>query len=116
MLPMDAAAHTIGNGSDDVKAVELLDKGRSLLWSELRRLRKPLFQTALVDDAVIAAFEQVRRELRAMSTQEARYEHVLAEGRASGPSTWPSYGRLLPKKRNLPKEYEDLRKQITRIL
>ena len=74
-LPMDAAAYAIEGGFTE-RAVELLDEGRSLLWSEMRRFREPLLLPESVGNEVAAKFEAICSELQALSTAEARYESI----------------------------------------
>ena len=91
----------------EVRAVELLDEGRSLLWSEMRRFREPLFLSEVTGDELATRFDSIRSELQDMSTAEARYESscaVEAPSNAGGRSTTGiSYDLLLSRKRKLLK-------------
>ncbi|KAL0957793.1 hypothetical protein HGRIS_001570 [Hohenbuehelia grisea] len=107
-LPMDAAAHAIETGHMD-RAVEFLDAGRSLLWSEMRRFREPLLRSELLDDDLAARFKSTRSELQRLSTAEARQDHVMSGDINSTLSSAISYDSgLLARKRQLHEEFEGL--------
>ena len=70
---MDAASEAIRLG--DVKwAVELLDQGRSLLWSEMGRFRVPSAELARAHPELASRFEQVCSDLRSISQSEIHYD------------------------------------------
>ncbi|KAJ3709794.1 CHAT domain-containing protein [Lentinula raphanica] len=109
-LPMAAAAHAISK-ADPEKAIELLDAGRSLLWSEMRRFREPLTQLELVDQDLAARFESLRSELQMLSSAESTYDttsiRVLSgQAEAGSDFTTISYDHLLFRKRKVLQEYE----------
>lgn len=112
-FPMDAASHAIANG-DVERAVELLDAGRSLLWSEMRRFREPLLRPELVGDDLATKFESVRSELQNISSAEARFDTVWGGGQRTDRAERDasiadiSYDILLPRKRKLLDDYEEL--------
>lgn len=88
----------------------MLDAGRSLLWSEMRRFREPLLP-AFVDAALAARFERTCSELRSISTAEVRYETISKTGKLAkteSSSTAISYDHLLSQKRTLLDTYEEL--------
>ena len=72
-LPMDAASEAIRLG-DIKRAVELLDQGRSLLWSEMGRFRVPTVELAGSYPDLASRFEKVCFDLRSVSEAEIRYE------------------------------------------
>ena len=94
----------------------MLDEGRSLLWTEMRRFREPPVLPGMAGDELAMRFESVRFDLQAMSTAEARYESLYTVGdpvNAKGPSNAGiPYDVLLSRKQELLEEYEKLRGRI----
>ncbi|KAL0959563.1 hypothetical protein HGRIS_011273 [Hohenbuehelia grisea] len=111
-LPMDAAAHSMQVGNV-ARAVELLDAGRSLLWSEMRRFREPLLRADQLDNELATAFESTRSQLRELSMAEAKHGDVSSSLSSVGmPSTLASNisynSGLLSRKRKLHEEFSRL--------
>ncbi|KAL5532302.1 hypothetical protein ACEPAF_5871 [Sanghuangporus sanghuang] len=75
---LDAASHAIGK-DEFALAIEFLEQGRALLWSQMRGFRTPLEQLSEVDGSLAERFEACNRHLEALIT--------LSESRASGSST-----------------------------
>ncbi|KAI0252428.1 CHAT domain-containing protein [Lactifluus subvellereus] len=66
-LPMDAASCAIGAGAYQ-EAVEMLEQGRSLLWSSMRSLRTPLEHLRAVDQGMADHFAEISNALEAVIT------------------------------------------------
>lgn len=121
-LPMDAAAHAIEKGKVE-EAVEILDAGRSLLWSEMRRFRDPLDQQSrermgekLANDFVHSCYE-----LQKIATAEASFDRYPVTHHGPGPGeglaqmaggTAIPYDVLLPRKRKLLQDHQVLLEKI----
>lgn len=110
-FPMDAAAHAIEKGNFE-RAVELLDAGRSLLWSEMRRFRfrEPMMHLDKLDEGLSKRFTLICSELREISTAEATYDALAKDGDVPDTDSFASisYDRLLPRKRKLLGDYEQV--------
>jgi hypothetical protein len=64
-LPLDIASYEIGRGQLK-RAIQALERGRGLLWSEMRGLRTSIDQLA-VDSDLAKEFTTLNRELEAVS-------------------------------------------------
>jgi hypothetical protein len=69
---MEAAAVAIADGQFE-SAVELLEQGRAILWTRMRRYRPSLDRLHDTDDALAIRFEKVSKQLEvlAVSPSEA---------------------------------------------
>jgi hypothetical protein len=69
---MEAAAVAIADGQFE-SAVELLEQGRAILWTRMRRYRPSLDRLHDTDDALAMRFEKVSKQLEvlAVSPSEA---------------------------------------------
>ncbi|GJE92059.1 CHAT domain-containing protein [Phanerochaete sordida] len=104
-LPSNAAAYAIDQGNLAL-AVELLEQGRALLWSQIRRLRTPLDQLEESADLI---------QLRTAFVEQS---HALESiGSSSNPFLQPdlysdSYGAILEAKRRLAAELDETIEKI----
>ncbi|KAL5478605.1 hypothetical protein ACEPAI_2790 [Sanghuangporus weigelae] len=101
-LPLDAVSHSIERG-ELTQAIEFLEQGRSLLWSQMRGFRTPLEQLSGVDGALAESFENCNRRLEALITSSGafRTQHLIDE--------------TLKQIRQLSEEQESLANDIRRI-
>ncbi|KAH9164590.1 CHAT domain-containing protein [Lactarius sanguifluus] len=65
-MPLDFASFQIDLGLFK-EAVETLEQGRALLWSEMRGLRNPVAQLLEEDSPLAKRFSEINRELEAMT-------------------------------------------------
>ncbi|KAH9171559.1 CHAT domain-containing protein [Lactarius sanguifluus] len=110
-VPLDYASHLIELGLFEV-AVETLEQGRALLWSEMRGLRTPT-QLIEEDSPLAKRFSEINQELEAMTvsvTPNAMPE-TEDDGTQSRDGTDP-FGRLVVKQRRLVEERDALVSQI----
>ena len=110
-LPLDYASFHIVYGRFG-EAIETLEQGRAILWSEMRGFRAPV--TRLIDESPLAKrFAEINRELEALTvsiTPSGRPE--MEDGDAQvGDGTDP-FGRLVIKRRKLVEEREAIVSQI----
>ncbi|GJE97949.1 CHAT domain-containing protein [Phanerochaete sordida] len=108
-IPLDAAAFAINQG-DLRLAVEMLEQGRALLWSQVRRLRTPLDE--LAEDAELAhlrtGFLEKSRALEAIGTSANPFSSApTSEAGVSDP-----YGTMLETKRRLSAELDHVVEKI----
>ena len=111
-MPLDYASYWI-NLCQFEQAVETLEQGRALLWSEMRGLRIPVTQLITEDSLLAQRFAQLNQELEALIiavTPSGRPE--MEDGDAQvGDGTDP-FGRLVITSRKLVEERDALLSQI----
>ncbi|KAH9059790.1 CHAT domain-containing protein [Lactarius vividus] len=109
-MPLEFASFQIDLGLYK-EAVETLEQGRALLWSEMRGLRNPVTQLLEEDSPLAKRFAEINRELEAMTisiTPSGKPEIDVARSR-----DWTDpFGRLVVKQRKLVKERGALISQI----
>ncbi|KAH9047468.1 CHAT domain-containing protein [Lactarius deliciosus] len=111
-MPLDFASFQIDLGLFK-EAVETLEQGRVLLWSEMRGLRNPVAQFLEEDSPLAKRFAEINRELEAMTisiTPSGKPE--IEDGVARGRDWTDPFGRLVVKQRKLVKERGALISQI----
>jgi CHAT domain-containing protein/tetratricopeptide (TPR) repeat protein len=106
-LPLDCASHQIDRGQVE-QAVETLERGRGLLFSEMRGLRTPLDQLRAVDTPLAENFANINRELETLTTTTVSPGVSLNDGGAEGHDEMDPFGRLVTKQRKLTEERERL--------
>jgi hypothetical protein len=106
-MPLDYASYQINLGQFE-EAVETLEQGRALIWSEMRGLRTPV---AIGDSPLAKRFSEINQELEVMTmsvTPSGRPE--IEDGVAQDGSD--PFGRLVIKQKKLLEERDTL---ISRI-
>ena len=105
-IPLDFASFHIKFGRFE-EAVETLEQGRALLWSEMRGLRAPATQLIDFDSPLAKRFAEINRELEALTVSVTpRGRPEMEDGDAQvGDGTDP-FGRLVIKRRKLVEEHE----------
>ncbi|KAH9019070.1 CHAT domain-containing protein [Lactarius pseudohatsudake] len=111
-MPLDYASFQITLGRFE-EAVEILEQGRALLWSEMRGLRTSMVQ--LIEEAPPLAkrFAEINQELEALTisdTPSGRPE--MEDGVAQGGDWTDPFGRLFVKREKLMEERDALISQI----
>ncbi|KAH9171556.1 CHAT domain-containing protein [Lactarius sanguifluus] len=110
-VPLDYASCQIDLGQIE-DAVETLEQGRALLWSEMRELRTPMAQFVEEGSPLAKRFAEINQELEALTTSltpSARLEEM--EDDQSRDWTDP-FGRLVVKQQKLVEERDALVSQI----
>ncbi|KAH9041481.1 CHAT domain-containing protein [Lactarius deliciosus] len=95
------------------EAVETLEQGRALLWSEMRGLRSPMAQLVEEDSPLAKRFAEINQELEELTisvTPSGRPE--VDDGGAQGIDLTDPLGRLVVKRQILVKERDALVSQI----
>ncbi|KAI9444039.1 CHAT domain-containing protein [Lactarius indigo] len=111
-MPFDYVSYQIDLGQFE-EAIETLELGRGLLWSEMRGLRTPIAQCFEEDSPLAKRFAEINRELEAMTvsvTPSGRPE--MEDGVAQGGDWTDPFGRLLVKQRKLMGERDALVSEI----
>jgi CHAT domain-containing protein len=111
-LPLDYASHWIDQRQLE-EAIKTLERGRALLWSEMRHLRASVEHVLEADPDLGHKFAAVNRDLEELTksippSHKLRVDDAAPDGlRAVDP-----FGRLLLKQRELLKERAKLISQI----
>jgi tetratricopeptide (TPR) repeat protein len=111
-MPLDYASYQIRLGQFE-EAVETLEQGRGLLWSEMRGLRTPVAQLIEEDSPLAKRFAEINQELEALTmsiTPSGRPE--MEDGVAQGGDGMDPFGRLVVKRKKLMEERDVLTSQI----
>ncbi|KAH9171562.1 CHAT domain-containing protein [Lactarius sanguifluus] len=111
-MPLDYASYQIGLGQFE-EAVETLEQGRALLWSEMRGFRTPIALLIEENSPLVKRFTEINRELEAMTvsaTPSGRPE--MEDGVAQGGDWTDPFGRLVVKRQKLMEERDALVSEI----
>ncbi|KAF8259677.1 CHAT domain-containing protein [Lactarius quietus] len=111
-MPLDYASYQVDLREPE-EAIETLERGRALLWSEMRHFRTPIDQLYEADPDLGRKFAAVNRDLEEL-TKSIPPSHKLSmdDGAADDLRAVDPFGRLLLKQRKLLKERGDLISQI----
>jgi tetratricopeptide (TPR) repeat protein len=110
-MPLDYASFQIHLGRFE-EAVETLEQGRALLWSEMRGLRAQLIEGS----PLAQRFSEINQELEALTTSvtpsgRPEMDHGI-HGVAQGRDLMDPFGRLVVKQQKLVEERNALISQI----
>jgi len=108
-IPLDYASHQIQTNQIE-QAVETLERGRALLWSEMRGLRTSIDQITLVDPHLADEFATINRELETLTFAFAPNDDAYVG--SSDDEGMDSFGQLVVRQRKL---LDDRAKLISRI-
>ncbi len=107
-LPSDYASYQIETGQFK-RAVETLERGRALLWSEMRGLRTSTDQLRAADSALAEIFVAVNWNLEMVTTSVAQCENTeIGDSEAGNHEGMGAFGRLLLRQRKLSEERDTL--------
>jgi CHAT domain-containing protein/tetratricopeptide (TPR) repeat protein len=111
-MPLDYASFQVDLRQLE-KAIETLERGRALLWSEMRHLRIPVDRLLEADPHLGYRFAEVSRGLEEL-TKSIPPSHKLSmdDGGAEDLRAVDQFGCLLLKQRNLLRERDNLIPQI----
>jgi CHAT domain-containing protein len=111
-MPLEYASYQIDLGRLD-EAVETLEQGRALLWSEMRGFRTPITQLVEEDPSLTNKFAEINQELEALTvsvTPSGRPE--VEDGVHQSKDGTDPFGRLVIKRKKLVEERDALISQI----
>jgi CHAT domain-containing protein len=108
-LPFDCASHQI-HTSQLTQAIVTLERGRSLLWSEMRGLRSSTDQIRSIDPHLADNFAAVSRELETLTLGISPSSNV--DGTDSDVDGMDPFGHLVVQQRRLVDDREKLISQI----
>ena len=111
-MPLDYASYQVGLGQLE-DAIETLERGRALLWSEMRHLRTSVDQLIHADPQLGHQFSAITRDLEEL-TKSVPPSHILSvdDGGVNDLRAVDPFGRLLLKQRRLLEERNNLIPQI----
>ena len=109
-LPLNYASYQIQIGQLD-KAVETLERGRGLLWSEMRGLRTSIDQLRAVDLPLAEKFASINQDLEAL-TMSISPSVWTNDVKTADQESMDPFGRVVMKQRRLLDERNDLITQI----
>ncbi|EJD03200.1 uncharacterized protein FOMMEDRAFT_86160 [Fomitiporia mediterranea MF3/22] len=118
-LTLEAASYAIEKNKLE-QAIEVLEQGRGLLWSQLRGLRTPLDQLAETNKELVNRLRNINRRLENLATS---YDPLTSGSIADGTKSvaidpqgeWKSFDELLVLKRQLSNEKEKVINEIRRV-
>ncbi len=111
-LPLDFSSYQIGSGQLK-EAIETLERGRALLWSEMRDLRTSIDQLQQADPHLGQKFAAINRDLEALTKSIApSLDLNVDDGGAENVRAVDPFGRLLLKQRSLLEERDKLISEI----
>ena len=111
-MPLSYASYQVEQGQLE-QAIETLERGRALLWSEMRRLRTSIDQLLDADPESGHRFAAVNRDLDELTksippSHQISMDDVVADGVRAG----DQFGSFLLRQRGLLKERDKLISQI----
>jgi len=107
-IPLDYTSYHIHTGHLE-QAIETLERGRGLLWSEMRGLRTSIDQIRLADSNLAEKFSAVNRELEVLTLAISLDNNVDGDNDLEGMGP---YGHSVMRKRKLFDDREELITQI----
>ena len=111
-MPLDYASHQVDLGQLE-KAIETLERGRALLWSEMRHLRTSIDRLLATDPDLGHNFAAINRELEGLTKSVPPCHKIsIDDGTLDDLRAVDPFGRLVLKRRRLLKERDDLISQI----
>jgi len=108
-LPFDYTSYLIHTGRL-TQAIETLERGRALLWSEVRGLRSSVDQIRLADSNLADKFAAVNRDLETLTLAFSPISN--ADGGDSGIYSMDPFGHLVVQQQKLLDDREKLISQI----
>jgi len=113
-IPLDCASYHIDMGSLE-QAVETLEQGRALLWSEMRGLRTPMDQLSASADATLAErFMAISTELENIATSDQSPPETKSAD-APGSGELDAFGQMMKNVRRLERERGEIIDQIRHL-
>ena len=111
-MPLDFVSHLVNEGQLE-QAIVTLERGRALLWSELRGLRTSNHHIAVVNPHLAEKFTKINRDLEkvTMSVLPSGSTQVSCDSAEDGEGPDP-FGRLLLEQRKLLEERDSIISEV----
>jgi CHAT domain-containing protein len=111
-IPLDYASYKVDLHHLE-EAIETLERGRALLWSEMRHLRTSIEQLIEVDPHLGHKFSVINRNLEELTKSiPPSHELNMADSRSENYRAADQFGHLLLKQRSLLKQRDKIISQI----
>ncbi|KAH9047466.1 CHAT domain-containing protein [Lactarius deliciosus] len=112
-VPLDYASYQIDLGQIE-DAVETLEQGRALIWSEMRELRTPMAQFVEDGSPLAKRFAEINQELEALTTSLTPSARLveMEDGVPQSKNWTDPFGRLVIRQQKLVEERDTLVSQI----
>ena len=108
-LPLDCASYHVHTGQLH-RAVETLERGRALIWSEMRGLRYSIDQVRWADPALAEKFATINQDLEELALTFA--QNSYGDGGEEGPEGMDPFGHLVVRQQGLLNDRDKLISQI----
>jgi hypothetical protein len=108
-LPLDYASYHVSMGQLQY-AVETLERGRALIWSDMRGLRTSIDQIRTADLKLADKFAAINRDLEMLTLKISPNSN--GDSREEGPVRMDSYSHLVVQQRKLLDDHNKLISQI----
>ncbi|KAI0298041.1 CHAT domain-containing protein [Multifurca ochricompacta] len=100
-LPLDYASYLVDEGQVE-RAIETLDQGRTLIWSQIHGFRTPVDQIFWADPSLAGRFAAVNRELETLTLSASPIRNIeLEDPDARGHKWVDPFGQLVLEQRKL---------------
>jgi hypothetical protein len=110
--PLNFASHRIRAGQLE-RAIEVLEHGRALLWSEMRGLRPSTDRLRAADPVLAKRFTAINQELEILTTSASSNGDIgMDDGEFDGDEWMAQYPGLMVKQQELLKERDALISEI----
>ena len=114
-IPLDYASFLIERGQLEL-AIEVLEQGRALLWSEMRGLRTSVDQLRNVDPALADKFRDVSQALEAVTTSVSLHENAeTPPGTERGHEEADAFSHMLKEQRRILQDRQVIISQIRKL-
>ncbi|KAH8111533.1 TPR-like protein [Phellopilus nigrolimitatus] len=110
-LASDAASYAIEIG-EVAQAVEMLEQGRALIWSQLRGFRTPIEQLREVNKGLADKFLTTSRELESLATSSESKPTTLDARHSATGASQKLVDEMYARKRRLASQLEDIITEI----
>ena len=111
-IPLDYASYKVDLHQLE-KAIETLERGRALLWSEMRHLRTSVEQLLEVDPQLGHKFSAISRDLEELTTEiPPSHELSMIGGKSEDYRAVDPFGHLILKQTSLLKQRDKIISQI----
>jgi len=108
-LPLDCASYQVYTGQLQ-RAVETLERGRALIWSEMRGLRSSIDQLRAFDSDLADKFAAINQDLEVLTLTLAHNNH--GDGGEGDLKGMRPFGRIVVRQRGLLDDRDKLISQI----
>jgi len=109
-LPLDYASYLVDIGHHE-KAIETLEQGRGLFWSEMRGFRTSIDRLRVVDSTLAGKFAAINRELEELTTSVSP-DAWRNDLRVEGLSGMDPFSNLVAKQRKLLEDRNNIINEI----